>query len=361
MRIGLVIYGSLDTLSGGYLYDRRLVEHLRSQGDTVEIVSFPWKSYPRHLLQNFDPELKATIAAREVDVWLQDELNHPSLVWMNRALRRSSLAPVVAIVHHLRSSEEHPRVARWLYRQIERAYLKTMDAFIFNSQTTRRAVQPMVGRPLKGVVAYPAGDRFGTGLSLADIERKAVTPGPLRILFVGNLIRRKGLDTLLRGLAQIKTEDWVLRVVGRMDVDPAHTGELFALVQREGMAERVHFLGSLPEEQLARELQSAHVLAVISTYEGFGIVYLEGMSFGLPAIASTTGAAGEIIINGQNGYLVPPADAAAVASVLGNYCRDRGLLLSHSQSARGRFDRFPGWEQSMARIRDFLCEVSGQR
>ncbi len=357
MRIGLIIYGSLDTLSGGYLYDRKLVEHLRSQGDTVEIVSFPWKSYPRHLIQNFDPGLKAAIETTGVDVWLQDELNHPSLFWINRALRRASLPPLVAIVHHLRSSEEHPRVTRWLYRQVERAYLKTVDAFVFNSQTTRRSVENMLGSPPKGVVATPAGDRFGNGLSLADIERRAITPGPLRILFVGNLIRRKGLDTLLRGLAQIKTEDWVLRVVGRTDVDLATTAEFHDRVQREGFAGRVHFLGPVPDEQLAREFQSAHVLAVISSYEGFGIVYLEGMSFGLPAIASSAGAAGEIIIHGQNGYLVSPGDAAAAASALRGYCRDRGLLLSHSQSARGQYDRFPGWEQSMGRIREFLSGI----
>ena len=44
MRIGLVIYGSLDTLSGGYLYDRMLDEHLRRQGDEVEIISLPWRN-----------------------------------------------------------------------------------------------------------------------------------------------------------------------------------------------------------------------------------------------------------------------------------------------------------------------------
>ena len=49
MRIGLIIYGSLDTLTGGYLYDRLLVEHLRRQGDHVDIISLPWRTYGRHL------------------------------------------------------------------------------------------------------------------------------------------------------------------------------------------------------------------------------------------------------------------------------------------------------------------------
>ena len=53
MKIGLIIYGSLDTLSGGYLYDRMLVDYLRAQGDTVEIISLPWRNYAAHLTDNF--------------------------------------------------------------------------------------------------------------------------------------------------------------------------------------------------------------------------------------------------------------------------------------------------------------------
>ena len=57
MRVGLVIYGSLDTLSGGYLYDRKLVAYLQGQGDRVTILSLPWQDYPRHCLHNLNREV----------------------------------------------------------------------------------------------------------------------------------------------------------------------------------------------------------------------------------------------------------------------------------------------------------------
>jgi hypothetical protein len=44
MRVGLVIYGSLDTLTGGYLYDRALVNYLKALGDEVEVISLPWRT-----------------------------------------------------------------------------------------------------------------------------------------------------------------------------------------------------------------------------------------------------------------------------------------------------------------------------
>ncbi len=57
MRLALLIYGGLDTLSGGYLYDRKMVAYLREHGDDVSLVSLPWRSYPRHLMDNFSTPL----------------------------------------------------------------------------------------------------------------------------------------------------------------------------------------------------------------------------------------------------------------------------------------------------------------
>ena len=80
MRIGLVIYGGLDTVSGGYLYDRKLVEYLEANGDEVEIISLPWRNYAGHILDNFNRNLMRKLSAANYDVLLQDELNHPFIV-----------------------------------------------------------------------------------------------------------------------------------------------------------------------------------------------------------------------------------------------------------------------------------------
>ncbi len=112
MRIGLIIYGSLDTLSGGYLYDRKLVEHLQSQGDTVEIISLPWRNYAAHLTDNLRFRLPPS-----VDILVQDELNHPSLIFANRGRHPY---PVMSLVNHLRCSELRPTWQNVFYRWIEK-------------------------------------------------------------------------------------------------------------------------------------------------------------------------------------------------------------------------------------------------
>jgi hypothetical protein len=127
MRFGLFIYGSLETISGGYLYDRQLVSYLEAQGDQVEIISIPWRSYTQHLLDNLSRDLYSRLINLQVDILLQDELNHPSLFDLNRRLKKSVNYRIISIVHHLRSSEDHPAWQNQFYSAVEKRYLKRVD------------------------------------------------------------------------------------------------------------------------------------------------------------------------------------------------------------------------------------------
>jgi glycosyltransferase involved in cell wall biosynthesis len=385
MRLGLIIYSSLDTVSGGYLYDRKLVEHLRAAGDEVEVISLPWRNYAAHLAQNFSAELQRHLAAARYDVLLQDELNHPSLFLLNRQLRPRVAYPFVAIVHHLRCSEHRPAWQNALYRHVERAYLRSVDGFVFNSETTREAVSALTPHPgaarhpsplsqrkeglgmggesvVKGIVAHPAADHLAPALTPAQIEARATAAGPLRLLFIGNVIPRKGLHTLLAALAQLQG-DWRLSVVGRLDVDPKYARHIRDWVEaRRGasLQDRVSFLGRLDDAELRAQLEAHHLLAVPSSYEGFGIVYLEAMAFGLPVIATTAGAAREIITPDVDGCIVPPEDPPALAAAIQPFIADRERLRTMSRAARARYERHPTWAQSMSRVREFLTSYARQ-
>ena len=363
MRVGLVIYGSLETLSGGFLYDRKLVEGLRREGHTVEVVSLPWRSYPGCLADNLSTALFERLRVLEADILLQDELNHPSLFWMNRRLRRvGARYTILTIVHHLRCSELRPAWQNRTYRLVERRYLKTAQGFIFNSQTTRQAVQRL-GIDLEDkpqIVAYPAGDQFASAVSDQEIQQRAQEPGPLRVIFLGNLIPRKGLHTLLEAIHRLPEGACQLTVAGSPEADRRYAARIRRQIAEDGLGGRVRLCGQLDETALAALLRSQHVLAVPSSYEGYGIVYLEGMSFGLPAIATTAGAAGEIITHGQDGTLIPPGNANMLAEVLGGLAGNRERLAEMGLAARRRFLRQPTWDQTAGQIRDFLLSLTAQ-
>jgi glycosyltransferase involved in cell wall biosynthesis len=362
MRIGLVIYGRLDALSGGYLYDRKLVEHLRSCGDEVTIISLPWRGYGRALRDNFSADLLRQMREPNFDILLQDELNHPSLAWINgrvnlRGFQNLGGLPIVSIVHHLRSSERHPGWLMPFYRLVERSYLRSVDGFIFNSQTTAAAVHQLQPHAKPFQIAYPAGDRLQPAISDEEIERRAQPGGPLRLLFVGNLIPRKGLHTLLTAVAKLPPPSWQLDVVGDTAVDPAYYQSIQAQIAAADLQPRVKFWGALDNEALSGRYRHNQLLVMPSSYEGFGIVYLEGMGFGLPAIGSTGGAAHEIIQSGENGYLVDPDNGAQLAALLANLHHNRPHLAALSRAARQRYLTHPTWEQTGATIRAFLQRI----
>ncbi len=360
MRLGLIIYGSLETVSGGYLYDRKLVDFLQAQGDRVEIVSLPWRNYASHLGDNLSTALYRRLKALQVDVLLQDELNHPSLAWLNTRLKADLRCPIVTIVHHLRCSEQRPAWLNRIYRLVERRYLESTDALVLNSRATRDAVAGM-GLDLRTIpqlVAYPAGNRLVADIQEAEIARRAFQTGPLRLLFLGNLIPRKGLHTLLTALEGLPENAFTLTVVGSPAADTAYAHTIGCQLARARLDNRVHLAGALPDGRLVELLRASHVLVVPSTYEGFGIVYLEGMGFGLPAIATSRGGAQEIITHGVNGFLIPPGDAARLAKHLEELASDRERLLQFSLAARRRYLAHPTWESTARSIRDFLGDLA---
>ena len=376
MKLGFLIYGSLDTLSGGYLYDRKLVEYLRAQGDSVEVISLPWRNYAAHLTDNLHfPGLRTLVSQihpkrTEVrapdrspfDITIQDELNHPSLIAANAGKHPY---PVISLVHHLRCSEPRAKWQNDFYRVVEKKYLQSVDGFIFNSQTTQRVVNRLVESSKPEIVAYPPTDRFGEAISEGEIIERAQIP-ELRILFLGNLIERKGLHTLLEALAlgQNGILSYKLDVIGSLASDPKYVKQIRGFIDenllsslrlRSGQA-FVFLHGPLDNESLLQKLKQAHLLIVPSSYEGFGIVYLEGMGFGLPAIGTSAGAAGEIIEDGKTGYLIEPGDSKTLAARLAGLSADRGLLTRLSLNARSRYLRQPKWEQTAGQIRDFLLK-----
>jgi glycosyltransferase involved in cell wall biosynthesis len=361
LRLGLVVYGSLETVSGGYLYDRKLVEHFESCGDEVEVISVPWRSYGRALLDNLSPALSEALSRASCQLLLQDELVHPSLYRLNHWLRRQVSYPLVAIVHHLRCCEARPAWQNFLYRQVEQQYLAAVDGFIFNSNTTRTEAERLVGVGRPAVVAPPGGDRLPGEIFAQQITARAFAPGPFKIITVANLIPRKQVHTLITALARLPRNDWQLTIAGSLTMDSGYVQDIRRQIKQEGLSGRISLLGTVYDEELAVLFPQHHLLAVPSSYEGFGIVYLEAMHFGLPVIAGDAGGAREIVSHGGNGFLVAPGDTAALASYLQSLLENRDLLARMSLAALTHAASQPTWEESSIKVRQFLQDFSPQR
>jgi glycosyltransferase involved in cell wall biosynthesis len=361
MRIGLVIYGSLETLTGGYLYDRMVVQGLQRLGHVVEVISLSSGSYLTRLSHGLSSGLCRRLLAGKFDILLQDELCHPSLFLVNKRLRQLAGPPLIAIVHHILCREPRPPWQNSLLALAERRYLASVDGFIFNSTTTRQTVAALVGNRQPQVIAYPAGDRFGSPLSTESISARASQTGPLELLFLGIIIPRKGLIPLLNALAKVDRGLWRLTVVGSFAFDPAHASHVRQVIDRLGLKDSVRLIGPCPDEELVKILAASHVFCMPYAYEGFGIAILEAMAFGLPAIGCREGAAGETISHGTNGFLLAPEDLDGLGPLLLQMHRDREQLRQLSLAAHATSAGSPGWQDNLVAIDDFLLAIRGTK
>lgn len=354
MRIGLVIYGDLEVISGGYLYNKQLVTYWRKNGHTVTLFSLPWRNYWRHFGDNFKQTWQRQLIEAKIDVLIQDELNHPSLVGFNQQLRPQVDYPIVSLLHLLRCTEPHSAVAKRFYKAVEQRYLGQMDGLICNSLDTAKAVQTLGVKPIPQVVAYPGRDHWTIKLSDADIATRAAEAGPLKILYVGNVIKRKGLQVLIEALQQLDRKSWQLTAIGRQDLEPGYARQIQQSLENSQLKDQVQLLGPIPFDQMSAYFKTHQLFVMPSFYEPFGIVYIEAMGAGLPVIASTAGAGKELVQPGENGYLVPAGEPLELAQYIGRLAADRPLLAEMGMKAKKRFSQHPTWADTGKQITAFL-------
>lgn len=175
-----------------------------------------------------------------------------------------------------------------------------------------------------------------------DLER--FSPGfssEKRILFVGRLHERKGVDRLLEAFSDVikVMPDTKLRIVGRGEKEK----DLRRLAKEKNITQAVEFTGFIEEEDLPRQYKESSLFVLPSRYEGFGIVLLEAMASGLPVLCFETGAAKEIVRDGWNGYIVNEKNLAdRIISVI----KDRNLMERMGRNAREYVKKNFSWQKA---------------
>jgi glycosyltransferase involved in cell wall biosynthesis len=179
----------------------------------------------------------------------------------------------------------------------------------------------------------------------ADLEafravatERYTSAGPVRVLCVGRLVPDKNISLLIEAFADcgFADGDAELELCGTGPLE----GELRSLASRLGVP--VRFRGFVAADELPDVYASAGVLALVSTYEPFGVTVREAAATGLPLICSErAGAAGDVAVEGENAFVVDPSDRAAVADALRALVRDDGLRARLSAGSLAVTERHP--------------------
>jgi glycosyltransferase involved in cell wall biosynthesis len=176
-------------------------------------------------------------------------------------------------------------------------------------------------------------------------EREIAATYPIRLLFVGRLVFQKGLDVLLRALAELPMElNYELEIIGDGDERPSLTLE----AARLGLTTKITFAGWCDRTLIAERYRQADLFVFPSRDEGMPNGVLEAMASGLPIVATTIAGSEELVREGENGHLVPAEDAPALTAVLTRLLAQPATLRAMGRASRARIEREYTWARVAA-------------
>ncbi|MDN5762162.1 MAG: glycosyltransferase family 4 protein [Microlunatus sp.] len=319
--------------TGGNVYDDRLTEALRALGVDVHRHHAPG-TWPADAHRHRDE----VAAALESPIpWLVDSIvayGVPDLVVA--AADRGQ--PLTILLHSLLSTEVGLSTEdRERYRALQATALQAAGRVIATSRWAAddlrrryRTADVVVARP--GVVPAPLA---------------AGSPGAARLLSLGSVTATKDQLGLVEALGRIADLPWTARVVGGDRVHPDYTAAVHAAIRRLQLDHRVTLTGPLVGSDLDQEWEATDLLVLTSRSETYGMVVVEALSRGIPAVVCAGTGAVEALgaIDGTTpGAVVPAGDPVALAGVLRRWLNDSDLRRIWRTTARQRRETLTTWE-----------------
>lgn len=175
------------------------------------------------------------------------------------------------------------------------------------------------------------------------------------ILLPARLVDKKAVDVAIRAMGQLR--DWSVSTQLVVLGDGPLRSVLERLADDLGVAERVHFLGSIDHASARRITADALFVIVPSRWEAFGMVCLEAMIAGKAVVGTRNGGISEIVVDGETGLLVPPDDPVELAKAIRALLDDRERADKMGSSGRERALKHFTWDQMLDRYEDVFCQA----
>ena len=345
MRVALIVPAPFDAVSGGYEYDRRIVEGLREAGHTVCVIELTG-THPLADGAACDAARAAWHSIADNSRPIIDGLALPAFISFDDALARRD---TVGLIHHPAALETgFSATERAALLGSEKRLLVRLARLIVTSESTAEHLAADFGVDRERIkIVVPGTD---------DAPRSPGSGGPTcRILSIGTLVPRKGHDVLLRALARLFDLDWQLTIVGSPDRDPVHAGMLVAMAGELGIARRVHFAGEVTDAALEALWRETDLFALATHWEGYGMVIAEALKRGVPVAVSAGGAAGNLVTP-ESGVVIPVGDHNNLSKALRRMIFGTVLRRDMAEAAWSVGQTLPGWR---TQAREFAQALTG--
>jgi glycosyltransferase involved in cell wall biosynthesis len=342
----LIVPGSLETRTGGYRYDRRIVLGLRERGWTVDVRELR-DEFPFPTAAAREEAARTFAAIPDDSVVLMDGLALGALP--DEVERESTRLRIVALVHHPLANETGIAAsAAAELRVSEQRALAAVCSIVVTSRATAVALGPYG-------VARARIDVIEPGTDPAPLSRGRAARGEspqVALLSVATVTPRKGHDLLIRALAAIPHRNWTLTCAGSLDRAAVAVDRLRELIRASALTDQVRLVGDRDRAALDRDYDEADVFVLPTWYEGYGMAVAEALARGLPVVSTATGAIEDLVRGSESdppaGIVLPPGDVPALADALSRVIGDAAYRASLAVGARQARERLPRWPEACA-------------
>jgi glycosyltransferase involved in cell wall biosynthesis len=343
-----LIPGDPSVPTGGYRYDRRIIEGLARSGRSVLLDRLD-ESFPQPTVSALQDAERCLAAIPDGALVVIDGLAFGLMGEI--AAKHEGRLRLIALVHHPLALESGLTASRAeALRDAEARALACTRRVLATSAATATLLARDYAVPESKIrVVEPGVDAAPLAVGSRGLG--------LNLLCVAAPTHRKGHDILLRALAHLTDRPWRLECVGSLERSPMTVMALQRLSERLKLTERVHFTGAVDETRLADLYHRADLFVLPTRLEGYGMVLTEALARGLPLISTKTGPIPSIV-PAEAGILVEPDDPTALRLALARVLDDPELHSRLAEGARAARDRLRPWEDAtadFARALDELC------
>lgn len=336
--------GNINSLTGGYGYDRELIKELKSAGIHVQLLSLSAEFPAPGSTALVDA---ATIFANLPDgaIVIADGLAFG--VMDEIATRESQRLTLIALCHHPLALETgiSAQQSHALKISETRALAAAKAVIVTSAMTGRIIARDFAVAPEKIILACPG--------TQAQVFAPGNHPIP-QLLTVATLTKRKGHDVLINALARIAHLHWHARFVGGGGFDLLWVAHLQQLVQQHNLEQRITFVGNV--DDISIEFSNADAFVLPSHFEGYGMAFAEALSFGLPVIATNAGAVPDLV-PANAGILISPGDVDALTKALEQLLTNPDYRQQLQAGAQQAATTLPTWADCANSIIDLIIRL----
>jgi D-inositol-3-phosphate glycosyltransferase len=246
-------------------------------------------------------------------------------------------------------------------RAVEFRILEEVDRVLATCPAEVEELTALYGADLARLTLVPCGvdvEMFRP-VDRKEARRALGLPDKPTVVYVGRLVPRKGVDTLIEAFALLpRNLDARLVIVGGEPGGSLEATSLSILTESLGISARVSFVGSRPREDLLRYYSAANAAVSVPHYEPFGMTPLEAMACATPIVGSRVGGIKTSVADGKSGYLIPPRDPQALARCLLRLLLDETSRDRMGRAARRRIEEHYTWERVSSLAAGAFSEIT---